>query len=350
MELIENRLLIVGSNGVGKSNLLEAVELLGSLRSRRSATDQDLINWDEKRALLRATADDFELLELELRRRGGRQARRNSKPLSRQLDLIGPLRSVAFSSLDLELVRGEPALRRNWLDRVVEQLEPIYSDLIRRYIKLLRQRSYMWTQWRNGPVKERDALLDAFDIQMALVSTRIHRRRSRALCHLQPLAALWQERLSKGKEKLELAYLPGSHLEGEEEEEPWRLSIQKQLMDQRSEEERLGRCRIGPHRDEVGFLLNGMRARRFASAGQQRTLVLSLKLAELELVGNLYGEPPLLLLDDVLAELDPMRQVLLLEAVGKKHQCLVSATHLDSFESDWQHHAQILEAESLRGI
>ncbi len=348
LELSNQRLLIIGRNGTGKSNLLEAVELLGSLRSHRSGNDQDLINWDAKKALLRAVANDKEKLELELRRKGGRLARRNEKPLSRQLDLIGPLRCVGFSSLDLELVRGEPALRRNWLDRVVQQLEPIYSDLITRYSKLLRQRSQLWRNWRDGSSKERDILLDAFDIQMALVSTRIHRRRSRALGHLQPIASKWQDNLSGRQEKLELIYLPGSQLEGEEAEEPWRLSIQRQLLAQRTDEARLGNCKVGPHRDEVGLFINGVPARRFGSAGQQRSLVLALKLAELELVGNLYGKPPLLLLDDVLAELDPTRQLLLLEAVGEKHQCLVSATHLESFEGSWYRHSQVIEAESLR--
>ena len=118
--LTEKRLLVIGPNGAGKSNLLEAVELLGSLRSHRSSSDQDLISWDQSRALLRATANHSEQLQLELRRKGGRQAHRNQKLLLRQLDLIGPLRCVGFSALDLELVRGEPAFRRNWLDHVIQ--------------------------------------------------------------------------------------------------------------------------------------------------------------------------------------------------------------------------------------
>ncbi len=349
MELSERRLLIVGPNGVGKSNLLEAVELLGSLRSHRASNDQDLINWEQDTAFIRAIVNEGESLELELRRKGGRQARRNEKLLSRQLDLVGPLRCVGFSALDLVLVRGEPALRRNWLDKVVQQLEPIYCDLISRYSKLLRQRSQLWRQWRNEVLtKNRDGVLDAFDIQMALVSTRIHRRRSRALRLLEPIAATWQARLSKGKEVLQISYLPGSTLDGQEEEKSWRLSIEKQLMLQRDDEERLGSCKVGPHRDEIEFVLNGVPARRFASAGQQRTLVLALKLAELELVTQLHGEAPLLLLDDVLAELDPNRQLLLLEAVGEKHQCLVSATHLQAFEGDWQKSSQVIDAEFLK--
>jgi len=348
VELEQPRLLVIGPNGIGKSNLLEAVELLGSLRSHRCSQDRDLIQWDKPLAQLRAGLEDGDRLELELRRSGGRQARRNGKTLERQLDLIGPLRCIGFSTLDLELVRGEPALRRAWLDRVVLQLEPVYADLISRFSRLLRQRSQLLRQKSRSSMGERHALLDAFDVQMALVSTRIHRRRQRALQRLQPIAQRWQAYLSAGTEALELRYQPGSRLEEEEAEEPWRLSIEEQLRAQRSEEERLGSCRVGPHRDEVGLMLGGTPARRFGSAGQQRSLVLGLKLAELELVTQLFGEPPLLLLDDVLAELDPSRQRLLLDAVGNDHQCLVSATHLDGFDAGWRAQSQILNPGDLR--
>ena len=238
-------MLVIGPNGIGKSNLLEAVELLGSLRSHRCSQDRDLIQWEAPRALLRAGLDDGDQLELELRRQGGRQARRNGKTLDRQLDLIGPLRCIGFSALDLELVRGEPALRRQWLDRVVLQLEPVYADLLGRYNRLLRQRSQLWRRGAQTSPNQRDALLDAFDVQMALVSTRIHRRRQRALRRLEPIARRWQSHLSAGSEELDLHYLPGSRLDAEEAEEPWRLAIEEQLRRQRPEEERLGSCRVG---------------------------------------------------------------------------------------------------------
>ncbi len=342
---MEKRLLVIGPNGVGKSNLLESVELLGSLRSHRSSSDQDLIHWNNDSAIIRAKTSNDENLSLEFRKVGGRKVLKNGKQLSRHLDLLGSVRCVGFSALDLNLVRGEPLLRRSWLDRVVQQLEPVYGDLITRFNRLLRQRNQLWRYWKDSEQANQDVLLDAFDVQMALVSTRIHRRRNRALKHLQPLAAKWQKRLSKGNEDLELNYLPGSALEGEETELSWRLAIEEQLAGQRNDEERLGSCKVGPHRDEVSFLLNGSPARKFGSAGQQRTLVLSLKLAELELVGATFREPPLLLLDDVFAELDPIRQFLLLEAVGDDHQCLISATHLDAFEGDWRRNSQILELE-----
>jgi DNA replication and repair protein RecF len=343
LELQAPRLLVIGANGEGKSNLLEAVELLTSLRSHRCSSDPDLIRQGEPTSRLRARTSEGEQLELELRRRGGRRALRNGRSLERLIDLIGPLRCVGFSALDLELVRGEPAQRRQWLDRVVLQLEPIYGALLSRYGRLLRQRSQLLR--RSLAPTERSALLDAFDQQMALVGTRLHRRRGRALERLEPLAQLWQERLGGGKEVLELVYRSGTRLEAEATgtgEEVWRAALLDQLLQQRSEEERLGQCLVGPHRDEIELLLGGAPARRYGSAGQQRTLVLALKLAELDVVHAVVGEPPLLLLDDVFAELDPRRQNLLLEAVGNGHQCLVSATHLECFNGSWRSDAQVV--------
>ncbi len=337
---------MVGANGEGKSNLLEAVELLGCQRSHRTGSDADLIRHGEGRALIRARSSAGDLLELELRRRGGRQARRNQKPLERQLDLRGSLRCVGFSALDLELVRGEPALRRQWLDRVVLQLEPIYGELLSRYGRLLRQRSQLLR--RNLGGASLGALLDSFDQQMALIGTRLHRRRHRAVARLEPLAAGWQHRLSGGRDALRLVYRPGSQLGEPEAEEPWRQALSEQLLAQRAEEQRLGSCSVGPHRDEVELLLGDQAARRYGSAGQQRTLVLALKLAELELVEQVVGEPPLLLLDDVLAELDPTRQQQLLEAVGEGHQCLVSATHLEAFSGGWRRRCQVVRMQAGR--
>jgi DNA replication and repair protein RecF len=331
---------VIGPNGEGKSNLLEAVELLGSLRSHRCSSDHDLIAHGAASSRLLGHTGDGDCLALELRRQGGRRAERNGKPLTRQLDLLGPLRCVGFSALDLELVRGEPGLRRQWLDRVVLQLEPVYGELISRYARLLRQRSQLLR--RGLAAGQRDALLDAFDLQMALIGTRIHRRRRRALRRLAPLAAIWQERISGGRDALRLHYQPGSVLEGEEEESLWREALTLQLQAQRNEELQLGQCRVGPHRDEIALLLGEQAARRYGSAGQQRTVVLALKLAELELVSQVWGQPPLLLLDDVLAELDPSRQAWLLESVGEGHQCLVSATHLEAFSGGWRRAAQVV--------
>ena len=341
---------MIGANGQGKSNLLESVELLTSLRSHRCGHDRDLIAHGQPGSLLRARSGEGDCLELQLRRSGGRQALRNGRALERQLDLPGSLRCVGFSALDLELVRGEPSLRRQWLDRVVLQLEPVYANLLRHYGRVLRQRSQLLR--RGLAIGSQEALLDAFDVQMAWLGTRLHRRRWRALNRLEPLAAAWQQRIGGREEPLTLAYRCGTALDGqldpEAGEERWRPLLEERLRAQRREELRLGQCLVGPHRDEVELLLAGQPARRYGSAGQQRTLVLALKLAELDLVGQVVGSPPLLLLDDVLAELDPQRQQLLLEAVGDGHQCLVSATHLQAFSGGWQRDSQVVRMQAGR--
>jgi DNA replication and repair protein RecF len=349
LQLHAPRLIVVGANGEGKSNLLESVELLTSLRSHRCGSDRDLIRRGQGSGQIRATTAEGDALELQLRRVGGRQALRNGKTLERHVDLLGSLRSVGFSALDLALVRGEPSLRRQWLDRVVLQLEPLYGTLLRDYGRVLRQRAQLVRRQWDG-----DQLLDVFDAQMALLGTRLHRRRLRALQRLAPLAASWQERLGGAAEGLTLGYRSGTPLaQGEGtgptllssaqvEEATWRLALETRLREQRGEEQRHGQCLVGPHRDDVEMLLGDLPARRYGSAGQQRTLVLALKLAELELVTDVVGAPPLLLLDDVLAELDPRRQQLLLEAVGEGHQCLVSATHLEVFSHGWSRKAQVV--------
>ena len=228
---------MIGANGQGKSNLLEAVELLTSLRSHRCSSDQDLISHGCGASRLRALSDEGDKLELQLRRSGGRQALRNERLLERQLDLCGDLRCVGFSALDLELVRGEPALRRQWLDRVVLQLEPVYSTLLRHYGRLLRQRSQLLRRVQRGAMGAASTgdLLDAFDAQMALVGTRLHRRRWRALRRLEPLAAAWQARIAGLDEALTLSYRCGTALEkdldGDSDEELWRACLERQLAD-----------------------------------------------------------------------------------------------------------------------
>lgn len=353
LQVEANRVIFVGPNGTGKSNILEAVELLGSLRSHRTAADGDLIQLGRTDGWIHGWigTDGLDHVGLHLRQRGGRQGWRNQQPLSRQMDLLGSLRCVCFSSLDLALVRGEPLLRRQWLDRVVLQLEPVYGELLSRYGKLLRQRSSLLRRHGGGSPQQHHltALLDAYDQQMANLGARLHRRRQRALLRLDPLARRWQKRLSGEQEILSLLYRPGTDLppgpdagQGSQELVAWQGALWRQLAHQREVELRVGCCRIGPQRDEVVLQLNGQAARRYGSAGQQRCMVLALKMAEVELVAQVSGEAPVLLLDDVLAELDPNRQLLLLEAIGQQQQCLLSTTHLDHFIGPWRRDAQCI--------
>mgnify|MGYP003335555808 FL=1 len=333
---------MVGNNGEGKTNLLEAVELLGSLRSHRCSNDRDLIQRGAGSSVLRATVagpgGESDLLAIELRRQGGRQVLRNSHRLERQSDLMATIRCVVFSALDLGLIRGEPALRRQWLDRVVVQLEPVYGDLLSRYGRLLRQRAELLRQGGGGD----GGLLDVFDAHLAAVGARIHRRRQRALDRLTPLAEPWLQHLSGGRDRLTLVYAPGTEVAMAAGDDSWEETLLLQLQRQRPIDRRLGSTSAGPHRDDLRLLLADEPVRQLGSAGQQRCVVLALKLAELELVEQVSGLTPLLLLDDVLAELDPERQGRLLAAIGERHQCLVTTTHLHGCGDDWRRSAQVV--------
>lgn len=340
-------MLVVGNNGEGKTNLLEAVELLGSLRSHRCSHDRDLIQRGSGSAVLRAAVaegpgDSSDVLALELRRQGGRQVLRNGHRLERQSDLMATIRCVGFSALDLGLIRGEPALRRQWLDRVVVQLEPVYGELLSRHGRLLRQRAELLRRSGGGDA----GLLDVFDEHLAAVGARIHRRRRRALERLGPLAVPWLKHLSGGRDRLGLHYAPGTEGAMASEDDTWEESLLLQLQRQRPLDRRLGSTSAGPHRDDLRLLLDGEPVRQLGSAGQQRCVVLALKLAELELVEQVSGLTPLLLLDDVLAELDPDRQGRLLAAIGDRHQCLVTTTHLHGCGDDWRRSAQVVEVRA----
>ena len=179
---------------------------------------------------------------------------------------------------------------------------------------------------------------------MSLISTRIFRRRRRALSKIRPYVEYWHNHLSKSKEQIGINYLSGVDNINQEEEEEGVISkkIVEQLQKQMSIEALTGKCNFGPHRDDIEFLINNISIRKYGSSGQQRTFILALKMAELDLLRNMINLPPLLILDDVLAELDITRQNLLLNSVGKDSQCFISATHLDKFNQSFLNSSQMI--------
>ena len=181
---------------------------------------------------------------------------------------------------------------------------------------------------------------------MSIISTRIFRRRRRALLKIKPYVEYWHNHLSKSKEQIGINYLSGIQNiipeEEEEEEEVITKKIVEQLIMQRPIESLTGKCNFGPHRDDVEFLINNISVRKYGSSGQQRTFILALKMAELDLLTKTLNVPPILILDDVLAELDITRQNLLLNSVGKDSQCFISATHLDKFNQSFLGSSQMI--------
>ena len=332
----------MGSNGVGKSNLLESVEFLSQLKSFRAVNDKDLINNDSQGSIIFAQVDFTQDLKIELVRKGSKKVYVNDSLLKKQSLIKNYIRSVCFSSNDMNIVRGEPSFRRIWLDKVVAQLEPVYIELLGRFNKLLKQRSHYWRSAISKGYSS-ETLISSYDSQIALIGTRIFRRRKRALSKLQPFIEYWHSHLSKSKEEIGLKYISSllSNDENDDEQEIMSIFMAK-LLEQRKLEELTGKCSVGPHRDDIEFFINDSSIRKFGSSGQQRTLTLALKMAELDLIKKTIAVSPILILDDVLAELDVVRQNLLLNAVGGDSQCLISATHLNKFNENFAQNSQTI--------
>ncbi|MEY3221623.1 MAG: hypothetical protein RLZZ203_479 [Cyanobacteriota bacterium] len=340
--------ILVGNNAQGKSNLLEAVELLATLRSHRRSRDRDLIKDGEAIAQINATLNRVHShsdLTLTLRRQARRTVAINGQIVPRQMDFLGVLNAVEFSSLDLELVRGSPEGRRNWLDTLLIQLEPVYAHILHQYHQVLRQRNAFLKRYVNNAEKSLQSELAIWDAQLVTAGTRVIIRRDRAIKRLSRLASAWHTSISGAAEVLEINYAPNVPLEKTSTQELQSAFFAK-LQQRAIAELHRGITLVGPHRDEVELIIDQTPARQYGSQGQQRTLVLALKLAELQLIEEVVNEPPLLLLDDVLAELDPSRQNQLLDAIEDRFQTLITTTHLSAFDAQWLKSSQILYVNS----
>ena len=345
--------IILGENAQGKSNLIEAVEILSALKSHRTSRDRELIQAHQDAAQIvgnldRETTGSVEL-SLTLRANGRRTAALNGLTQRRQMDFLGTLNMVQFSSLDLDLVRGGPEVRRNWLDTLLLQLEPVYASLIQQYTQILRQRNALLKSIKAAAIDPTKLVpttpVALWDAQLAVAGSHIIRRRDRVITRLLPLAQTWHRAISGQSEELQIAYRPNVSVTIDQPE-AIQSQFLAQIQEKRAIERYQGTTLVGPHRDDLDFMLNGTPARQYASQGQQRTLVLALKLAELQLIEDVIGEPPILLLDDVLAELDLNRQNQLLETIQDHFQTLITTTHLGSFDSSWLNASQILHIQA----
>ncbi len=345
--------IVVGHNAQGKSNLLESVQFLATLRSHRVSRDRDLVRdgaaLGEITALCERGGVPLEL-SVRLRLGGKRSLAVNGASVPRHLDFLGQFHAVSFSSLDLDLVRGAPEARRTWLDSVLIQLEPIAANILQQFNQVLRQRNALLRGIRQGTMAPDPEQMAAWDAQLAVVATHLLRRRSRLVSRLAPLAETWHRAIGGGAEALEMTYLSAVNFAETDPPEQVRLAFLERLQQRAIAERQQGTTLVGPHRDDIGFTIERFPAREYGSQGQQRTLVLALKLAELELLETSWGEPPLLLLDDVLAELDLLRQNHLLGAIRDRVQTIVTTTHLGAFDAGWLQSAEILRVESGRVV
>jgi DNA replication and repair protein RecF len=328
--------LLVGQNGVGKTNLLEAIGYLATLGSYRASSDAALVRSGAEAAVIRALAlraGRRILLELEIRPGSGLRGRLNRSPVPRARDLLGAVRAVVFAPEDLALVRGDPDERRRFLDSLAVQRLPRYHAIKQDFDRILRQRN---TLLRSAGGRQLGAgamaTLDVWDDRLATAGAAIWAQRLEVVDALRPLVIGAYRELAGREEPVDLDYSSSLGDEvpsaaGAELDELARLLKERMARDRTRELER-GVTLSGPHRDDLVLRINDLPARTHASHGEAWSLALGLRLASHRWLAS-EGEVPLLLLDDVFAELDRARRRRLAEAAVGVEQVIVTAAVLD---------------------
>ena len=319
--------LLVGENGSGKTNLLESIAYLATLRSFRSGSDRDLVADGAEAAVIRSGVTNQgrdRLMEIQINRSGPRQTQVDKNRLRRTVDLLGVLRVIAFLPDDLELVKKGPAHRRDLLDSVAVQLWPAAHVEQAEFDRSLRQRNAFL---RHGDHDE--GTLGVWDSRLAQSGGRVLVRRAHVLEILNPLLREAHGDIAQSGDEAALRYSTtwsegelGSSTVGEYSAQ---LSAALGAARRRDYDRRV--TTVGPHRDEPSFLLNEADARTHCSQGEQRTIALAVKLAAHRSVTDLMGEEPVLLLDDVFSELDPGRSEALAGSLPPGTQTIITTTH-----------------------
>ncbi len=375
LDLRDGPVLVVGENGQGKTNLLEATELLATAKSSRAGSDRELVNWKaltegeaplgEPFARVRATTvrDNRELRSEILIRDLGTETEGRATTVSktfrlngvskRALEFVGALNVVTFSPLDVSLVDGSPSIRRRYLDVMNAQVSPKYLYALQRYQKVLFQRNHLLRQVRSRGVN--DASLSGWSDQLLTEGALLICERAATVARLTPFADRWYRELAGIDARLEVSYRPalGSAadvVEGVTDADAGtvarvREAFGLELDRARSREAAAGLSLVGPHRDDLRFLLAGVDLNVYGSRGQQRLGALALKLAEADHVETRAGSRPVLLMDDVLSELDPKRQAAVTRFVAAGGQTLLTTTSLGFITADLLDCAQVLHVE-----
>ncbi|MEU6483358.1 DNA replication/repair protein RecF [Streptomyces sp. NPDC046887] len=321
--------VFTGANGQGKTNLVEAVGYLATLGSHRVSSDAPLVRTGAERAIIRAAVTQGErsqLVELELNPGRANRARINRSSQVRPRDVLGIVRTVLFAPEDLALVKGDPGERRRFLDELVTARSPRMAGVRSDYERVLRQRNTLLKSAamarRHGGRGMDLSTLDVWDQHLARAGAELLAQRLDLVAALQPLAAKAYDQLAPGGGPVALEYR-GAALAVRPREELYEL-LMAALAEARKQEIERGVTLVGPHRDELQLRLGDLPAKGYASHGESWSYALALRLASYDLLRS-EGNEPVLVLDDVFAELDTRRRERLAELVAPGEQVLVTA-------------------------
>ena len=325
----------VGANGQGKTNLVEAVEYLSTLSSHRVASEVPLVRFGAERAVVRARVqaglDDPRQLQLEVEITPGKanRAKLNRSPLRRARELVGVLRTVVFSPEDLAIVKGDPSERRRLLDELVVARWPRFTGVRADYDRVLRQRSTLLKSLsgrsRGGPPPaEAASTLDVWDTHLAAAGGELLAARLRTLTELAPHVSAAYADIAPTNSEVTAPYKSGLELTAEMSRDELTEAMITGLQERRTDEIQRGVCLVGPHRDDVLLMMGPMPAKGYASHGESWSLALALRLGSFQLLRDDAVEP-VLVLDDVFAELDSTRRERLASSVVSAEQILVTA-------------------------
>lgn len=387
LDLPHGATLLYGNNAQGKTNLIEAIYYLATTRSPHADYDYQLINWDASQTeepiiVGRITAQvstksGDDLLELRLIQEQKPGSRNNGVSFRRQalinkrnvrlMDLLGNLRVVMFLPEDVQLVTGSPSIRRRYLDITLCQIDPIYCRALSHYNKVLEQRNALLRQLSEGSGSK--DTLPVYTDRLVELGSQIFARRALFLKNIgREAQRVHYESLTMGQELIRISYLP--RLQSQSSARNGKADalieigewLQKGDIDQNSIGDRYremilaveqvdisrGTTSIGPHRDDWRFWVNNRELGSYGSRGQQRSAILALKMAEIHWMKQITGESPILLLDEVVAELDELRRASLLTAVEASSQAVLTATDPSMFTDSFLMKANNMRVENGR--
>lgn len=313
--------ILFGDNAQGKTNILESAYVSATTKSHKGSRDKEMIRFGEDEAHIRTIVNkrdqDFQI-DLHLKKNRAKGIAVNQVPIKKASDLFGILNIILFSPEDLNIIKDGPAERRRFLDLELCQLDKIYLSDLTAYNKVLKQRNTLLKDMIYRP--DLKDTLSIWDEQLVEYGKRIIRRRQTFIDELHEVVQNIHSKLSGNRELLTLRYEPCVES----------IFFQDELFRAGDRDRKLCQTSVGPHRDDISFMIGDIDIRKFGSQGQQRTAALSLKLSEIELVKQTIKDTPVLLLDDVLSELDSNRQNYLLNSIHDI-QTIITCTGLDEF-------------------